>query len=80
MHLLMTLLHHVVSCIGGDQGVLNTFFSDWAVKDIRKHLPFVYNLSAGAVYTYLPAFQQYVFTQTLTKYTNNSFICELFSN
>ncbi|XP_016345769.1 glycogenin-1-like isoform X2 [Sinocyclocheilus anshuiensis] len=44
---------------GGDQGVLNTFFSDWAVKDIRKHLPFVYNLTAGAIYTYLPAFQQY---------------------
>ncbi|XP_016089567.1 glycogenin-1-like isoform X2 [Sinocyclocheilus grahami] len=44
---------------GGDQGILNTFFSDWAVKDIRKHLPFVYNLTAGAIYTYLPAFQQY---------------------
>uniref|UniRef100_A0A9J8AFJ2 glycogenin glucosyltransferase n=1 Tax=Cyprinus carpio carpio TaxID=630221 RepID=A0A9J8AFJ2_CYPCA len=44
---------------GGDQGILNTFFSDWAVKDIRKHLPFVYNLTAAAVYTYLPAFQQY---------------------
>ncbi|XP_039505443.1 glycogenin-2 [Pimephales promelas] len=44
---------------GGDQGVLNTFFSDWAVKDIRKHLPFVYNLTASAVYTFLPAFQQY---------------------
>ncbi|XP_048052907.1 glycogenin-2 [Megalobrama amblycephala] len=44
---------------GGDQGVLNTFFSDWAVKDIRKHLPFVYNLSASAIYTYLPAYQQY---------------------
>ncbi|XP_026059904.1 glycogenin-2 isoform X2 [Carassius auratus] len=44
---------------GGDQGILNTFFSDWAVKDIRKHLPFVYNLTAAAIYTYLPAFQQY---------------------
>lgn len=44
---------------GGDQGLLNTFFNDWAVKDIRKHLPFVYNLTASAVYTYLPAFQQY---------------------
>ncbi|XP_067297512.1 glycogenin-2 isoform X2 [Pseudorasbora parva] len=44
---------------GGDQGVLNTFFSDWAVKDIRKHLPFVYNLTASAIYTCLPAFQQY---------------------
>ncbi|XP_035610960.1 glycogenin-2-like isoform X3 [Oncorhynchus keta] len=44
---------------GGDQGLLNTFFSDWAVRDISKHLPFVYNLSAIAVYTYLPAYQEY---------------------
>lgn len=44
---------------GGDQGLLNSFFSSWAVKDISKHLPFVYNLSANTVYTYLPAFQQY---------------------
>uniref|UniRef100_A0A4W5R9V4 glycogenin glucosyltransferase n=1 Tax=Hucho hucho TaxID=62062 RepID=A0A4W5R9V4_9TELE len=44
---------------GGDQGLLNTFFSDWAVREISKHLPFVYNLSAIAVYTYLPAYQEY---------------------
>ncbi|KAM9398059.1 glycogenin-2 isoform 2-T2 [Salvelinus alpinus] len=44
---------------GGDQGLLNTFFSDWAVRDISKHLPFVYNLSTIAVYTYLPAYQEY---------------------
>ncbi|KAI1899342.1 hypothetical protein AGOR_G00060800 [Albula goreensis] len=44
---------------GGDQGLLNSFFSDWATKDISKHLPFIYNLSTIAVYTYLPAFQQY---------------------
>ncbi|XP_071758233.2 glycogenin-2 [Centroberyx gerrardi] len=44
---------------GGDQGLLNTFFSSWAVTDISKHLPFVYNLSANTVYTYLPAFQQF---------------------
>ncbi|VDP98192.1 unnamed protein product [Trichobilharzia regenti] len=25
---------------GGDQGLLNLFFSDWATKDIRFHLPF----------------------------------------
>uniref|UniRef100_A0AAY4BQU7 glycogenin glucosyltransferase n=1 Tax=Denticeps clupeoides TaxID=299321 RepID=A0AAY4BQU7_9TELE len=31
---------------GGDQGLLNSFFKDWAVKDISKHLPFVYNLSS----------------------------------
>ncbi|XP_068603949.1 glycogenin-1b isoform X1 [Brachionichthys hirsutus] len=44
---------------GGDQGVLNGYFSDWATADISKHLPFVYNLSSIAVYTYLPAFKHY---------------------
>ncbi|MBN3320548.1 GLYG2 protein, partial [Atractosteus spatula] len=44
---------------GGDQGILNSFFGDWAVKDIHKHLPFVYNLSSSAVYSYRPAFRQY---------------------
>ncbi|XP_017657424.1 glycogenin-1 isoform X3 [Nannospalax galili] len=42
---------------GGDQGLLNTFFSNWATTDIRKHLPFIYNLSSIAVYSYLPAFK-----------------------
>ncbi|XP_071025959.1 glycogenin-1-like isoform X2 [Oncorhynchus clarkii lewisi] len=44
---------------GGDQGVLNGFFSNWATADISKHLPFIYNLSSIAIYTYLPAFKQY---------------------
>ncbi|XP_028813634.1 glycogenin-1-like [Denticeps clupeoides] len=44
---------------GGDQGVLNSFFSDWATADITKHLPFIYNLSSVAIYTYTPAFKQY---------------------
>uniref|UniRef100_A0A8B9H1M3 glycogenin glucosyltransferase n=1 Tax=Astyanax mexicanus TaxID=7994 RepID=A0A8B9H1M3_ASTMX len=44
---------------GGDQGLLNTFFSDWATRDINKHLPFIYNLSASSLYTYLPAFHKY---------------------
>ncbi|KAM6945349.1 glycogenin-2 [Aplochiton taeniatus] len=44
---------------GGDQGLLNGFFSDWPVADISRHLPFVYNLSANAIYTYLPAFRRY---------------------
>ncbi len=45
---------------GGDQGVLNSFFSDWATADISKHLPFIYNLSSISIYTYLPAFKQWV--------------------
>ncbi|KAM6960681.1 glycogenin-1a [Aplochiton taeniatus] len=44
---------------GGDQGVLNSFFNTWATTDISKHLPFIYNLSSIAIYTYLPAFKQY---------------------
>ncbi|XP_030602504.1 glycogenin-2 [Archocentrus centrarchus] len=44
---------------GGDQGLLNSFFSGWSVEDISKHLPFIYNLSVSSVYSYLPAFQQF---------------------
>ncbi|XP_029937618.1 glycogenin-1-like [Myripristis murdjan] len=44
---------------GGDQGVLNSFFNTWATADISKHLPFIYNLSSIAIYSYLPAFRQF---------------------
>ncbi|XP_072034069.1 glycogenin-1-like isoform X2 [Amphiura filiformis] len=40
---------------GGDQGLLNTFFSGWATQDIRKHLPFIYNMTSNISYTYKPA-------------------------
>uniref|UniRef100_A0A667XBU0 glycogenin glucosyltransferase n=1 Tax=Myripristis murdjan TaxID=586833 RepID=A0A667XBU0_9TELE len=53
---------------GGDQGLLNSFFNNWAVKDISKHLPFVYNLSANTVYTYLPAFQHYGHTAKIVHF------------
>ncbi|XP_041935685.1 glycogenin-2 isoform X1 [Alosa sapidissima] len=62
LHTHTRLLEHAAqhgSFDGGDQGLLNSFFSDWAVADINKHLPFIYNLSASAFYTYLPAFQRY---------------------
>jgi len=44
---------------GGDQGLLNLYFSDWATKDISKHLPFIYNVVSQAFYSYLPAFRQF---------------------
>ncbi|RZC40559.1 app1-like, partial [Asbolus verrucosus] len=44
---------------GGDQGLLNLYFSDWSTKDISKHLPFIYNLCSTACYSYLPAFKQF---------------------
>ncbi|XP_017837947.1 glycogenin-2 isoform X1 [Drosophila busckii] len=44
---------------GGDQGLLNQYFADWSTADIKKHLPFVYNVTAYASYCYLPAFKQF---------------------
>ncbi|XP_037075235.1 LOW QUALITY PROTEIN: glycogenin-1-like [Pollicipes pollicipes] len=44
---------------GGDQGLLNTYFSDWSTRDIGRHLPFLYNMTASAAYTYLPAFRRF---------------------
>ncbi|KAJ1520645.1 hypothetical protein ONE63_003751 [Megalurothrips usitatus] len=44
---------------GGDQGLLNLYFKDWAHKDISKHLPFIYNMCSTACYSYLPAFKQF---------------------
>ena len=44
---------------GGDQGLLNAFFSNWATTDISKHLPFIYNLSSVSIYSYLPAFKAF---------------------
>uniref|UniRef100_A0A2I3RNM0 Glycogenin 1 n=1 Tax=Pan troglodytes TaxID=9598 RepID=A0A2I3RNM0_PANTR len=54
---------------GGDQATapsLNTFFSNWATTDIRKHLPFIYNLSSISIYSHLPAFK--VFGMSLEPY------------
>ncbi|KAJ9576985.1 hypothetical protein L9F63_006422, partial [Diploptera punctata] len=45
---------------GGDQGLLNLFFSDWATKDISRHLPFIYNMVSTATYSYLPAYKQFL--------------------
>ncbi|XP_069319199.1 glycogenin-2 [Eulemur rufifrons] len=56
------LLQHATehgSFDGADQGLLNSFFSNWSTADIGKHLPFVYNLSSNTAYTYSPAFKQF---------------------
>ena len=46
--------------LGGDQGLLNLYWSDWATKDIKYHLPFIYNVTPNVTYGYAPAFQRYV--------------------
>lgn len=54
---LIFLGNHLVST-GGDQGLLNIYFKDWAFKDISKHLPFIYNMTSSVSYSYLPAYRQ----------------------
>jgi len=44
---------------GGDQGLLNTYFSDWRTKDVSRILSFIYNMSSVAVYSYIPAYRQF---------------------
>ncbi|XP_020902614.1 glycogenin-1 isoform X2 [Exaiptasia diaphana] len=44
---------------GGDQGLLNSFFSNWATQDISTHLSFIYNMNSNASYTYAPAHKRF---------------------
>lgn len=56
------LLSHaatVGSFDGGDQGLLNTFFTSWASGDAAQRLSFTYNMTANASYGYAPAYEQY---------------------
>nr|XP_046238085.1 glycogenin-2 [Scatophagus argus] len=72
LHTHRGLLHHALQCgsfDGGDQGLLNSFFSSWPVEDISKHLPFIYNLSGSSVYSYLPAFQQFGHNAKIVHFT-----------
>ena len=43
---------------GGDQGLLNTHFSDWFASDSSKHLSFIYNMTLVAAYSYPPAYKK----------------------
>ncbi|GBN34745.1 Glycogenin-1 [Araneus ventricosus] len=44
---------------GGDQGLLNAYFSDWSTADISRHLSFLYNMNMNMSYTYLPAYNKF---------------------
>ncbi|KAI1288040.1 Glycogenin-1 [Halotydeus destructor] len=44
---------------GGDQGLLNQFFSNWNTSDISRHLSFVYNMTLVSTYSYTPAFKRF---------------------
>lgn len=42
---------------GADQGLLNSYFSDWPRQGPEHRLPFTYNVTPSAVYSYAPAYQ-----------------------
>ncbi|KAF9144766.1 hypothetical protein BGX30_011529 [Mortierella sp. GBA39] len=44
---------------GGDQGLLNSYFSGWSRGEASNRLPFTYNTTPTASYSYAPAYQQY---------------------
>lgn len=46
--------------LDGDQGLLNSYFSDWSQGDISRHLPFTHNVTSNTFYSYLPAIHQCV--------------------
>jgi len=57
-----TLLNFAIthgSFDGGDQGLLNLFFSDWPTQGPKHRLPFIYNTVAQAFYSYAPAFKRF---------------------
>jgi len=57
---------------GGDQGLLNRYFKNWARGDINKHLPFLYNMCATSTYTYLPAYKFYGGDVTIIHFIGSS--------
>jgi glycogenin len=55
---LLQFAESIGSFDGGDQGLLNQFFSGWSTSDSTKRLPFLYNTASTATYSYMPAFKQ----------------------
>eukprot|EP00042_Codosiga_hollandica_P035013 m.254874 g.254874 ORF g.254874 m.254874 type:complete len:405 (+) comp54540_c1_seq5:1895-3109(+) len=55
---LLAFASQVGSFDGGDQGLLNQFFTTW-VSDPSRRLPFTYNMTSNASYGYRPAFARF---------------------
>ena len=56
---LLLYAHQHGSFDGGDQGLLNAFFSDWSTSGPEHRIPFTCNLTGNATYSYLPAMIHY---------------------
>jgi alpha-N-acetylglucosamine transferase len=46
---------------GGDQGLLNKWFKDFHTWDSSHRLSFIYNMTAGAIYSYAAALKRLVY-------------------
>lgn len=44
---------------GGDQGLLNSYFHDWSTGPSSRRIPFTYNLTINASYSYAPAYARF---------------------
>jgi glycogenin glucosyltransferase len=42
-----------------DYSLLNAYFNTWNVSDASKRLPFIYNMTTNASYSYAPAFKEF---------------------
>lgn len=56
---LLTFAKTYGSFDGGDQGLLNDYFSWWSTRDISNHLPFIYNMVSNVCYSYAPAYKRF---------------------
>lgn len=56
---LMKLAEKEGSFDGGDQGLLNAYFSDWSIGPSSRRIPFTYNLTINASYSYAPAYARF---------------------
>lgn len=56
---LMALATSIGSFDGGDQGLLNEYFSNWRDLPSAHRLPFIYNMTGGEFYSYPAAYRKY---------------------
>ena len=56
---LLLYAHQHGSFDGGDQGLLNAFFSEWPRSSPEHRIPFTCNLTGNAAYSYVPAMTHY---------------------
>lgn len=55
---LLALATSTGSFDGGDQGLLNEYFSNWRDLPSTHRLPFIYNMTGGEFYSYAAAYKK----------------------